>query len=93
MAFDHATGLRRIDIRPETPAFENAVVQYIARTRNWKRAGYRMESRGCSADGNSDVVAVIHSDDERATSPGAGQPVELYVDRISRHVTKEKGWQ
>ncbi len=89
MMYDYFTGLLRVKITPETIAQETAVVQYISRTKGWKRTDYRIESRGVSADGRSDVLAVIYLQDERSPSPGAGQSVVLYVDRASLQVTQE----
>ena len=43
--------------------------------------------------GFSDVIAVIYLEDERSSLPGAGQPVELWVDRTSNQVIKEPGGQ
>jgi len=39
------------------------------------------------------VIAVIYLEDERSSLPGAGQPVELWVDRTSNQVIKEPGGQ
>ena len=74
-------------------AFEAAVVRYLSRKKGWKRGEYRLESRGPSVDGQSDVTAVIFLKDESATDPGAGQSVDVFVDRTSGQVTKEVGRQ
>jgi hypothetical protein len=39
------------------------------------------------------VIAVIDLEDERSFLPGAGQSVELWVDRTSNQVIKELGGQ
>ncbi len=93
MTYDFYTGLIRVKLTPEFVPQEDAVVKYIAQTKGWKRADYRIENRGLSPDGRSDVLAVIHLKDECCSSPGAGMSVELYVDRTSRQVTKELGYQ
>jgi hypothetical protein len=80
-----------IEITPTT--FEEAVVRYVSRKKGWKREQYRMESRGTSVDGQSDVTAVIFLQDESATHPGAGQSVDVFVDRTSGQVIKEVGRQ
>jgi hypothetical protein len=93
MMYDFRTGLIRVEIRVEAIAMETVVAQYISRTKGWKRTDYRIESRGLSTDGRSDVLAVIHLQDERSPSPGAGQSVVLYVDRDSHQVKQEFGGQ
>jgi hypothetical protein len=93
MMFNGSTGLIRIDVRPETSVHEDAVAQYIVRTKGWARGEYRLESRGPGADGLSDVVAVIYLEDESGRAPGGGRSVELYVDRASGRVGKEVGGQ
>lgn len=93
MMYDFFTGLLRVKITPAMIAQESVVVEYISRTKGWKRTDYRIESRGVSADGRSDVLAVIHLADERSPSPGAGLSVVLHVDRVSRQVAQELGGQ
>jgi hypothetical protein len=73
--------------------FEEAVVRYLSRMKGWKRDEYRLESRGASVDSQSDVTAVIFLKDESATHPGAGQSVDVFVDRTSGQVIKEVGRQ
>lgn len=93
MMYDFFTGLLRVKIFPETIAQESVVVEYISRTKGWKRPDYRIEGQGVSADGLSDVLAVIHLRDLYSLSPGAGLSVVLHVDRASHQVTKEFGGQ
>jgi hypothetical protein len=71
----------------------DTVTDYIRRTRGWNPSDYRIESRGPSADGRSDIFAVIHRSDESGSHPGAGLSFELYVDRASNQVKKEMGGQ
>jgi hypothetical protein len=73
--------------------FEEAVVRYLSHRKEWKRYEYRLESRGASADGRSDVTAVIFLKDESATHPGAGQSVDVFVDKTSGQVINEVGRQ
>jgi hypothetical protein len=93
MMYDFSTGLVHGTISSETISQESVVVQYLARTKGWKRTEYRIESQGRSADGKSDVLAIIHSNDECCPTPGAGQSVVLYVDRATHQVTQELGGQ
>jgi hypothetical protein len=93
MRFDYSSGLIRVDVQVDPSAHEAAVVQYLARAKNWKRTQYRIEARGPSADQTTDRVAVIFLEDESSPHPGGGQSVELYVDRASGQVTKELGSQ
>jgi hypothetical protein len=69
------------------------VVRYLSSKKGWKRDEYRLESRGTSVDSQSDVTAVIFLKDESATHPGAGQSVDVFVDRTSGQVIKEVGRQ
>jgi hypothetical protein len=93
MMYNWQTGLLHINIRLETFDRKNVVAQYIARTKGWNASQYRIEERGTSPDGRSDVIAVVHLDDERSPHPGAGKSVELYLDRTFHEVTKELGGQ
>jgi|GEM_PF-549521 len=93
MMYDWFTGLLKVKIISETIAQESVVVEYISRTKGWKRTDYRIESQGLSADGLSDVLSVIHLRDAYSPSPGAGLSVVLHVDRASHQVTQELGGQ
>jgi hypothetical protein len=93
MMYDFGTGLVRVKISTEPIEQEGVAVEYIARTKHWKRTDYRVESRGLSPDGRSDVLAVIHLEDLYRPSPGGGQSVELHVDRATHQVTRELGGQ
>jgi hypothetical protein len=73
--------------------FEDVVVRYMASQNGWKRDQYRLESRGPSPDGKYDVTSVIFLDDEKASHPGAGKSVDVFVDKISAQVSKELGGQ
>jgi hypothetical protein len=87
------TGLLSVKIHSESAGMDGAVVQYISRTKGWHRRDYRIEARGGSSDGRNAIFAVIHVDDERCTAPGAGKSVELYLDPVTRQITKELGGQ
>ena len=93
MMWNSQIGLLRVDIRSATLNLAKIVDEYLARTKGWKRAEYRIEERGASPDGGSDVIAVIHIEDERSSRPGAGRSVQLYVDRRSHEVIQELGGQ
>jgi hypothetical protein len=93
MMWNSRTGLLRVEITAETIQHDSVVTQYVARAKGWERARYRIESRGLTSDGLCDRIAVIHLDDERAPSPGAGKSIELLVDRSSHQVVKELGGQ
>ena len=72
---------------------EDAVVRYVERVKHWASSDYRIESRGSATDGASEVFAVVHVDDLRASAPGAGKSIELYVDRAAQKVIRELGAQ
>jgi hypothetical protein len=80
-------------IKLKPSPFEETVVRYLSSKKGWKRDEYRLESRGTSVDSQSDVTAVIFLKDESATHPGAGQSVDVFVDRTSGQVIKEVGRQ
>ena len=80
-------------IKINSSAFEEAVVRYLSRKKAWKRDEYRLEPRGASVDGHSDVTAAVFLKDESAAHPGAGQSVDVFVDRTSGQVIKEVGRQ
>jgi hypothetical protein len=68
---------------------ESAIVAYLAKAKSWQRAEYRLEQRGLSDDGSCNIVAAIHVDDAKATSPGAGRSLLLCVDARANTVTRE----
>jgi len=73
----------------EPPELFAAARAYLARTRKWAPADYRLESCGPAADGRGEIVAAIHPEDQRASAPGTGVSVELVMDCSSRQVTRE----
>jgi hypothetical protein len=87
MMWNSLTGLLRVDIQPDP------VIEYISRTKQWQPDEYRIESRGPSPDRQSDMFSIVHRDDDRGASPGAGKSLVLYLDRRSRQVTKELAHQ
>jgi hypothetical protein len=91
--YDFRTGLLRVDISPEPIAQESVAVQYISKTKGWKRSQYRIENRGLSTDGRSAVLEIIFLNDLYWPKPGAGESVVLHVDRATHQVTKELGGQ
>lgn len=93
MMWDSQTGLLSVDIHPASPALEDAVAQYIAKTKGWKRSEYRIEDRGPGPDANVEEFAVVCLCDEQNPVPGAGHSVRLDVDRASGRVTREQGYQ
>jgi hypothetical protein len=63
------------------------------RVKGWKPDQFRLEERGPGGDGNIEVIAAIHRDDEAAAHPGAGRSLELLVDYKTRQVLREKAFQ
>jgi hypothetical protein len=75
------------------PKSRNEVIaDYIQRSRGWNPSEYRIESRP-SENRTSDIVAVIHLNDEASPHPGAGSSIQLYLDRVSHQVQKELAGQ
>jgi hypothetical protein len=93
MMWNSQTGLLRVEITAETIQHESVVTQYLTHVKGWELSQYRIESRGLTSDGLYERIAVIHRDDERAPSPGAGKSIELLLDRSSHQVVKELGGQ
>jgi hypothetical protein len=91
--YDFRTGLIRVHISSEPIAQESVAVEYISKTKGWKRTQYRIECRGLSADGRSDVLAIILLKDLYWPAPGAGESLVLHVDRSTHRVTQELGGQ
>ncbi len=85
-------GLLRVGITEATD-LQASAVEYLERTRHWQRSAYALDSQGPSSDGNAERIAVIHRDDDLATSPGAGQSLILLLDYGSRKVTREVAFQ
>jgi hypothetical protein len=73
--------------------FEQTAMNYLASKKGWTPDTYRLEARGPSGDGKYEVIAAIARKDERATQPGAGESVDLYMDPSSGEVSKEVGGQ
>jgi hypothetical protein len=90
MMWNSQTGLLTVEIRSP---LEDAVVRYVERVKHWTSSAYRIESRGSSTDGASEIFAVVHVDDVRGSAPGAGKSIELYVDRATQTVIRELGAQ
>jgi hypothetical protein len=87
-----AGGLTRVDIH-EAADLENAADEYLKRVKGWSREQYRLQDSGPNADLSEEVFFALHSDDERASMPGAGLSVELRVSYKDRKVTREIGGQ
>lgn len=73
--------------------FERVVVSYLLQKKGWKRDVYRLEARGASSDGLCDVTAAVYLKDLVAVKPGAGESIEVYVERKSGEVLREAGMQ
>ncbi len=93
MMWNSQTGLLSVKIQPEAEGELGAVVAYIARIKGWHRGDYRIEKRGPSADGRTEVFSVVHLEDERGGQPGAGKSIELVLETGSHRVVKESGAQ
>ncbi len=81
------------EVKITTSPFEDVVVRYVTSQKAWKREEYHLESRGPSIDGKYDITAIILLKDAQAAHPGAGQSVEVFVDKVSGQVSKELGGQ
>jgi hypothetical protein len=88
-AQDYNYRLTRLDIRPGPT--ENAAAAYLAKTKNWTDADYRLESQACTKDDY--LVAAIFLKDETASYPGGGKSVLLRINKNSKKVVGETGFQ
>jgi hypothetical protein len=71
----------------------DAALDYIHQTRGWNPSEYRIEDRGQTVDGRSDVLEIVHLSDETSSHPGARFSFQLYIDRVSRQIEKELAGQ
>jgi hypothetical protein len=88
-----SAGLLRVSI-VEAMDLEAATTEYLARVHHWDRSEYRLESKGPSNDGQGEIIAAIHRDDEReGASPGSGKSLQLVLDYQSLKVLRESAFQ
>jgi hypothetical protein len=77
----------------ERRRIDQAVADYLTRTKSWRPAEYRIEHRRLSDDGTHAIVWAVFLKDEVNPVPGGGQSLELHVDRKTRKIVKELGFQ
>jgi hypothetical protein len=77
----------------QDPQIDAAVVLYLGVGKKWRPEEYRLEHRGSSPDGKYWIIVAVHADDEAGLAPGGGKSLELWVDKKSRMVIKELGFQ
>jgi hypothetical protein len=70
---------------------EKFIAKYLRATKGWSGDEYRLEHQ--SATSEEDVIAAIYLKDEAAAHPGAASSVVLRVNRLSKKVVSETGWQ
>jgi hypothetical protein len=76
--------------RVEPGPYHRAAIAYLAKTKQWTPAEYRLEPR--TAENGGERFAGIYLKDEAAAHPGAGESVLLRIEKSSGAVT-EMGWQ
>lgn len=77
----------------EKRRIDDAAVDYLIRTKRWKRSEFRVELHGLSADEGCAIVWGVFLANEAQPIPGGGKSVELHVDRQSLTVIRELGFQ
>jgi hypothetical protein len=77
----------------ETARINAAVTDYLAQRKQWTPDQFRVDYKAISPDGRYVIVWAVHREDETHPVPGAGQSLQLYVDRNSYLITKELGFQ
>jgi hypothetical protein len=82
---------RLVSVRISRNPVEEIAARYLRETKGWGARCYRLEHR--QPEERRFVVAVIHAEDERAKSPGAGKSVTLLIDPAAKKVVKEIGGQ
>jgi hypothetical protein len=73
--------------------FEQAAECYLISAKGWKREDFVFEKRGLSPDGKCEIIKAVFLNDALAGYPGAGQSVDLHIDKISGLVACEVGGQ
>lgn len=73
--------------------YDMDIKRYLQQTKGWAPDAYRLENLGPSSKKNCELVAAIYLKDERGEHPGAGQSVEICVERVSGQVIREVGGQ
>ena len=77
----------------EREEIEAAVAVYVGAGKAWRREDYRIEHRGPRDEGRRWAVWAVHADDAQADAPGGGKSLELWIDRASKRVVEELGFQ
>lgn len=77
----------------ERRRIDEAITDYLTRTKSWRPAEYRIEHKRLSDDGTQAIVWAVFLQGEINPVPGGGQSLELHVDRKTRKVVKELGFQ
>jgi len=88
-AQDYNYRLTKLDIRPGP--IENAAGAYLANNKKWSGGDYRLESQASTKDDY--IVAAICLKDESANHPGGGRSVVLRINKSSKKVVGETGFQ
>ncbi len=70
---------------------ENAAAAYLAKNKKWTSADYRLEFQASTKDDY--VVAAIYLKDETPSHPGGGKSVVLRINKSSKKVVSETGYQ
>jgi hypothetical protein len=88
-AQDYNYRLTKLNIHPGP--IENAAAAYLAKNKKWTDTDYRLESQASTKDDY--LVAAIYLKDETASHPGGGRSVVLRIDKSSKKVVGETGFQ
>ena len=74
-------------------AITHVATEYLQKEKAWQPSDFRLEDHGVTSDGRFAVVYAIHADDERNPVPGGGRSLELHIDRATRTLIREYGFQ
>ena len=86
---EYNTWLATLNIRPGP--VEKAAAGYLAKTKKWTPHEYRLEAQPATPEDY--VIKVVYMKDETSAHPGGGKSVVLRINKSSKRVTGETGFQ
>jgi hypothetical protein len=86
---EYKTKLANLSIR-RSP-MEKAATAYLEKTLKWAASEYRLESQSATLE--EYIVVAIYLQDETASHPGSGKSVVLRINKSSKKVVSETGFQ
>ncbi len=72
---------------------QQVVSNYLRTEHHWQPSEYRLEFKPERTVEGFVIVDAMHVDDQKASVPGGGKSLELYVDPARTVVVRELGFQ